>query len=523
VNARVAVRSVGLLLAAATIVACREQSRSGTSDVGGTIAIAAPADADTLLPALSATSVGRAVIDQLFDRLAEIDTSLNTIGDRGFAPRLADRWEWGADSLSVAFHINPRARWHDGVSVSARDVQFTYQLLTDSIVSSPVAAAMPNIDSVSVRDMATAVVWFRQRVPEAFSQAAYNLVILPAHVLDTVPRHALATSEFARKPVGTGRFRFSRWDAGTRIELVSDTANYRGRAKLDRVVWLISPDMAGATRRFATGEAQVLDDMTGVAARTAAQAATVRVITMPGLNFGYLGFNTQRVPFRDRAVRRAISMAVDRRALIANVFDTLALPGIGPLTRALPTADTTLPTISYDTAAARTALARYPGLQLRVLVPTSSAIRMRYATLLQEQLRRVGVTVTIEALELNAFVQRLQRRDFDLVLNAWHTDPSPAAVAEAWGSAAAKEGPNFTSYTNPAFDALVTHASAERDPAKARAAYREAYRVICGDAPAVWLYETKVAVGVDRRVQPSGIRADAWWAGLADWTFVQSK
>ena len=161
-------------------------------------------------------------------------------------------------------------------------------------------------------------------------------------------------------------------------------------------------------------------------------------------------------------------------------------------------------------------------ISFRLLVPTSSAVRVKYATLLQEQYRRFGVKVTIEPLEVNAFVQRLTRGDFDAVLNAWHSDPSPAAVVQAWGTAGAPpEGANFVGYTSRSFDALVDSGARSFDPARARAYYARAYQESNADAPAVWLYEARNASGVSRRVHVAGARADAWWSDLPDWTVDQ--
>jgi len=130
--------------------------------------ISVPADAATIFPPYVFDQVGVAVRDQLYDRLADIGDDLSTIGDIGFTPRLADHWEWARDSLSVAFHINPRARWHDGQPVRASDVRFSYRLYTDPKVGSSVSPEISTIDSVSVRDSLTPVVWFKPKRPEAF-------------------------------------------------------------------------------------------------------------------------------------------------------------------------------------------------------------------------------------------------------------------------------------------------------------------------------------------------------------------
>jgi peptide/nickel transport system substrate-binding protein len=515
-------RSTSVMLCAALVVAvaCTRENAAGRAAAsnGGTLVVATTGDADNLFPPLTLTSQGRQVVDQLFDYLASIGPELNTIGDGGFTPRLADSWTWGPDSSWIAFHLNPRARWHDGEPVRASDVRFTFRLITDTMLGSPIAATLSGIDSVSVRDSLTAVVWYNKRTPEQFFDFAYNVAVLPEHLLRGIPAKSLASSQFARHPVGSGRFRFGRWDAGSRIEIVSDSNNYRGRARLDRVLWLVSPDMAAATTRLLAGEADFLEVVRGPAVDQVLKLPRLSLLTSTSLDYGYLGFNLRRAPFSNRDVRRALSMAVDREAMVRNVFDTLALPGIGPVTRALP-ANGGIAALPYDSVLAARILASHAPISFRILVPTSSAVRMKYATLLQEQYRRFGVTVTIEPLEVNAFVQRLTAGDFDAVLNAWHTDPSPAAVLQAWGgSSVPPQGANFVGYANTLFDALVDTASHSADPERARAYYARAYRLIDADAPAVWLYEARNVSGMNRRVRVAGTRPDAWWSDLPDWT-----
>ena len=510
------------LLGVIAVMGC-ERSASGSaaaSNAGGTLIVATAGDADNLFPPLTMTGQGRQVVDQIFDYLADIGPQLNTIGDKGFTPRLAKSWTWAKDSMSIAFRLNDLARWHDGKPVRASDVRFTFKLLTDSALGSPIAATLGGIDSVTIRDSITAVVWYAKRSPEQFFDFVYNVAILPEHLLANIPVKSLASSQFARQPIGSGRFRFAKWDGGSRIEIVSDSNNYRGRAKLDRVVWLVTPDMSAAATRLLTGEADFLEVVRGSTVDQVAASPRARLLTGPSLDYGFLAFNVRRPPFNDREVRRALSMAVDRAALARNVFDTLAIAGLGPVTRAL-TASKGLSAIGYDSAAAARILSTHAPISFRILVPTSSAVRMKYATLLQSQYSRFGIKVTIEPMEVNAFVQRLTKGDFDAVLNAWHTDPSPAAVLQAWGgSAMPPQGANFAGYRSPAFDALVDSASRSFDASTAREQYGRAYSLIDADAPAVWLYEAKNVSGVSRRVRITAVRADAWWSDLADWTIA---
>ena len=512
---------------------------SSDKRVGGTIVLASAADADVLFPPLTLSVQGKEVVDQVFDNLADIGPSLNTVGDAGFTPRLADRWRWSHDSLSVAFHINPRARWHDGVPVGAEDVRYTFQLVKDTSLASPLASNLDNIDSVSVPDSLTAVVWFHRRAPDAFFKAASPVLILPSHLLRQTASTALHESTFARAPVGSGRFRFAAWNRGSRIVLKADSANYRGRPVADQVIWLVSPDYQAASLRFLGGAADFLDVVRPeLIAQVKAKGADI-VVSPGSLDYGYVAFNLRNATntgphpiFGDRETRRALVMAVDRSAIVRNVFDTLGLVAHGPATRIMPTSDTTIG-IPYDPEqAARTldslgwkrggdgmrARGKAP-LAFALIVPGSSPIRMKIAVLLQEQWRKAGANVRVEALELNTFGGRMDERKFESLLNAWHIDPTPSSVREEWASSEIKKGGyNATSYRNPAFDAVIDSAVNEMNPSRSVQLYRHAYRILTDDAPAMWIYELRNVQGASKRIHPVGIRPDAWWAGLAEWT-----
>ncbi|MGH9203516.1 MAG: ABC transporter substrate-binding protein, partial [Vicinamibacterales bacterium] len=229
-------------------VACGPSDRATTTggDTGGTLVIALPAEPGTLLPPLMVATTEKEIGDQLFDFLAEIGPNLNTLGDAGFTPRLAESWQWGGDSLSIAFRLHPRARWHDGQPVTSHDVRFTVELMKDPKVGAHAAAAVADVDSVSTPDSLTAVVWFARRSPEQFYNVAYNVVPVPVHLLRDADRANLAAHPFARSPVGSGPFRFVRWEARTLVEVAADSAHYLARPLLDRVIWMLNPEITAA-------------------------------------------------------------------------------------------------------------------------------------------------------------------------------------------------------------------------------------------------------------------------------------
>lgn len=527
-----------LLFVMAASCADRPGADDDSRDIGGTLVIAAPGSGTTPpFPPHAADAMGRLIADNVYERLAEIGPDLNTVGDRGFTPRLATRWEWAADSLSIAFHLDPRARWHDGQPVRADDVRFTLALLKDPATASQYTAFLTNVDSVSVRDSLTAVVWYRGRSPEQFYQFAYQVFVLPEHILKDVPRGGLATSDAASRPVGSGRFRFARFDPGVRVELVADTAHYRGRAKLDRVIIAFSQETANAVTRLFSGQADLVDALPADVIPRLDTAGSVRAMPYPTLAYGFVVMNL-RDPRRltaphpilsDRAVRRALSMAVDRQAMLRNIFDTLGVLGAGPFPSALADTGVRIPPFDRTRAAAlldSTGWRAGPDgirakngrrLAFSLIVPTSSAVRMRYAVLLQEQLRSVGARMEIESMDFNPFYERQTTGRFDATINVVSVDPAPSATHQYWGSAGFPPGGgNFGRYANPLVDALIDSIGRSSDPARGRQ-YRQAMQTIADDAPAIWLYDYVPIAGIHRRIRVEGVRADGWWTGLADW------
>jgi peptide/nickel transport system substrate-binding protein len=538
-------RKAAPVLLVLCITACSEKSgKAPAGEAGGTVVISTTGDPGALFPPLIRTTQGKQIAEQIYDYLADVGPEMNTRGEKGFRPQLTDGWRWSADSLSLAFHINPRARWHDGKAVTAHDVQFTFALNKNPALGGGFLSELANIDSVTASDSLTAVFWFHQRLATQFLDAAAQLLILPAHQLERLDVAKLRDS--SPPPIGTGRFRLRRWDKGSSVEIVSDPANYRGRAKLDRVIWTISPEFTTAVTRLFSGDADLFDALTAENLPELARHPNLRAVILPGTDYAFLQFNlrdagkpTQAHPlFGNRALRRAVAMSIDRNSLVKSVLDTLGLVAVGPTVRAFPTTDTLVSQIPFDSAGARAILdslgwSRRGGRGIRtkngrelafnLLVPTSSKNRRRLAVLLQEQLRSIGIRVKIEQMDNSAFMARQQAGTFDAVLGGWHLGASPDGTRLAWSSAGVgKEGTNFGSYENPTFDAQLDSALFS-DPEHARERFTLAYSTINQDAPAVWLYEPRAAIGLHRRIRTGWMRPDAWWADLGDWHIPPSE
>ena len=517
---------------------CTENGPRGGPVNGGTLVIATTADPGTLFPPLGITTQAKQITEQIYDYLADVGPDFNTRNEKGFRSALSDGWRWSGDSLSLAFHLNPQAKWHDGQKVTARDVQFTFALNKNPALAGRLSTELGNIDSVTVTDSLTAVFWFQKRSPTQFLDAAAQLLILPAHQLEKIPVDSLR--EQAPLPIGSGRFRLRTWNKGTSVEIVADTSNYRSRPRLDRVIWRVSPEFTTAVTQLFAGDADLFDALRPENLRQLARARNLRIITLPGMDYAFLRFNLRDPAskdrphplFGDRELRRAIAMSINRGTLVRSVLDTFALVPVGPIVRAYPTTDPRGSQLPFDSARASRMLDSLgwlrhgaDGLRVKngrdlafdIVLPTSSMNRIRMGLLLQEQLHRMGIRVQLEQLEASTEGDREASGAFDAALSSWLMPSSPDGMRDAWTShGIGKNGVNYGSYSNPRFDALLDSAL-WADSATAREKFTKAFAVINDDAPAVWLYEPRKIIGIHRRIRTAEMRPDAWWFDLADW------
>jgi peptide/nickel transport system substrate-binding protein len=537
------------LLAPAFIAACADSTPSPGKggDGGGTLVIATNQDPRVVFPPLIVSQQGRQVAESIYDYLAVVGPEMNTIGDAGFRPRLAESWKWSADSLSIAFRIHLKARWHDGSSPRASDVRFTWQVYTHPTLGSSSAESLSDIDSVTVGDSLTAVVWYRRRSAHQFLDAT-EMMILPRHVFANIPMDSLREAGMRLDPVGTGRFRFNRWARESSLEITADTANYRGRPGLDRVIWSVAPDHQTAATKLFGGEADLYSGISPDHVAQVVRNPRLRLVTVTGMSYVFMGFNLRdpksrqrpHAIFGSRELRRALTMAVDRASIVSSAYDTLATVALGPTVRAFPTTDSTLRQIPFDPQRASAILDslgwvtkageefRKRGgkeLAFEVLVSASSQPRVNMAVLMQEQLRIVGVRMRIGRIENATLRSRFGSRDFEAVMWDWGYGASPDQVRQTWGGGAARSesGLNRGSYESSRFDTYVDSAIAAMNPGDAKRHYTSAYQTIIDDAPAIWLAEPKTVLGLDRRIRTASMRLDAWWIDLGDWFVPKSE
>jgi peptide/nickel transport system substrate-binding protein len=307
-------------------------------------------------------------------------------------------------------------------------------------------------------------------------------------------------------------------------------------------VWSIAADHEAAMTRLVAGDADFIEMVRPNKFGEVSRDSNLALTPYPSLDIGFLHFNLRdpRAPrarhpvLGERGVRRALAMAIDGDALARAIFDSLGIKARGPFTRALATSDTTIAQLPFDPAGSRALLdslgwrdrdrngvREKNGRPLRfaIVSPSISTARTRAGVLIQDMLKAVGVSVDLQQMDINPWLELLRSGSFDAALNGIHYDPSPATIRMSWTGQAARsgDGTNYGGYINPVFDRVVDSAVNEMDAERSRELYRRAYEILINDAPAVWLYETVNYSAHHARLKPVNLRADAWWASIAEW------
>jgi peptide/nickel transport system substrate-binding protein len=228
-------------------------------------------------------------------------------------------------------------------------------------------------------------------------------------------------------------------------------------------------------------------------------------------------------------------MAVDRDAMARNVFGSRGLVAKAPIPRVHGAADTTVAIAPFDTVAAAALLdsagwRRGPDgmrrrgnqpLRFTTLVFAGSALRSRYAVMLQEQFRRMGIQMETDP-QTTAFVSRQSAGDWDAVTASFALDPSVGGIRQAWATSGIGQFNNI-GYSNPTVDALLDSAASTGDASAARRQAKRALEIVAADAPAIWLFDVLTLAAVHRRIETKPFRGDGWWVHLDKWSIPADK
>jgi len=458
-------------LALLLLLACACRASEGH---GRTVLFASGADLQSINPLFTIHPLAKQVQRYvLLTTLARYDSSLTP------QPYLARAWRWSDRGRTLTLALRGDVRWHDDRPTTARDVAWTLDAARDPVTGYPRRGDLADLAAVRAADDSTVVLQFtrppsRGVLPDVLT----DLAILPAHLLDTIPRARLREAEWNRRPVGNGPFRFVAHEPNRRWVFAANPDFPRalgGPPALDRLIIVIVDEPTTKLAALVSGEL----DFAGInpahakfVRRRAGLAVTEYPLIMP---YGFV-CNTRRPPFDDQSVRLAAALAIDRQEIVDGYLFGFAAVADGPVPPGVP-GYVPVPRLPVAPDSARRLLGgRRPRFELLTVGSGEAALEQ----MLQARFAAVGFEVSIRQLELSAFLDRVygSRHDFT------------AAVMGVPGDVG-------LGFLQPLGD--LTGIPVPADPAAAQ-------RLFAERLPVVWLYHPRGVQGMNARVL--GVRMD---------------
>jgi peptide/nickel transport system substrate-binding protein len=424
-------------------------------------------------------------------------------------PGLAESWR-AVDDLTWEFKLRKGVRFHDGSEFTAADVVFSLDRIPNVPNSpSPFTTYTKQITGKIVVDPYTLRLKSATPYPQMPNDMSTVLIVSSKAAANAT------TDDFntGKAAIGTGPFKFVRWLKGDRIELARNDAWWGGKVPWEKVTFRIITSDPTRVASLLAGEVQAIENVpTNDLARISANK-DLRVARTVSVRLMYLHMDTARDrtpfatdkagkpleknPLKDLRVRRALSKAINRQALVDRVMEGAAVPTGQLMPEKFFGYTPSIRTETYDPDGAKKLLAEagYPdGFALTLHAPNNRYVNdEQVAQAIAQMLTRVGVRTRVEAMPSSVFFSRGSKLEFSFMLVGWGAETMEAssplkALLATYNKEKGMGAANRGRYSNPKMDAVLEQAMATVDDAKREKLLQQATEIGVGDLGIIPLY-----------------------------------
>jgi peptide/nickel transport system substrate-binding protein len=466
---------------------------SGAAVRGGDLTIARTADSQSMNNTTVFDNESIWIFEQIFQTLYTV-----TPNGKGVQPMLATGYKVSADKKTYTFTLRPGVKFSTGQPMTSADVKFSIDQA--SAAAKGWGYINTAIKSVAAPTPSTVVVTLKYPwAPLLADLSLFSNGIVPANY------GGKSETAFYNAPVGTGPFKWDYWHKGSALKLVRNP-NYweKGKPYLNSVTWTDVPSDNTRELQLKGGQAQV-DEFP--AWSTVGSLKTTPDVTMNLFNStrtDYLAFNELRKPFQDVHVRRAISLAVDRAALVKAVLFGNGKPANSLFPPQVPYYQAATPGLQYNLAQAKQEMAKSSvphGFSTTILVSSGFSDYVTIATILQSELKPLGINLKIQQLDPNTANTNQQSLKYDMTLTYWTMDiPDPDELATFGVDPNSGARSFFTAYNNP----TVVKATHDAEQTLSTSARQDLYNTVqsdsASDAFMAFLYNSPYAYATSSSV-----------------------
>jgi peptide/nickel transport system substrate-binding protein len=469
------------------------------------------------------------VADLLFPHLARERDDF-AAGPPTFEPALARRWTASPDGLTLDFELDPAARWSDGVPVTARDVIFSHEAATSADVGWAGRDVKESIESVTAVD--DHHVRFRFRRPSAYQvMDAVEGNILPAHHYASIPFATWPKTEFTTAPVVSGPYRLASYRPGEAIVLEKNPAYAGPAAGVARVVFRILPDVASLLVELQSGGIDLMENVPAGQVERLRGNPRLELTSVHDLSYTFVCWNLRSPLFSDARVRRALTLAIDRQAIVDGILFGNGRTLASPILSLFWAHDPAIAPYPYDAARARALLKEAgwsdtdgdgvidkDGRPFRFVLESNQGSQLRndVAVMVQDHLKKVGIDAQPRIVEWRAYLQKHDAHEFDAFVGG-HREATRVDPTSLLHSSGIEGGYNHASYASKAMDDLIEKARSEPDTARARRLWSSVQALFHEDQPFTILFEMQRVNAVNRRVTGVRMSPRSAFVSLPSW------
>jgi peptide/nickel transport system substrate-binding protein/oligopeptide transport system substrate-binding protein len=494
---------------------------------GGSMIVTYQNDVATLDPAIGYDWQNWSMIKSLFDGLMDYVPGTSTLTEG-----LAESYTLSDDQLTYTFTLRPGVKFHNGREMTAEDVKYSLDRVTNPATQSPGAGFFGSIEgfeavaSGEATSLSGITVVDPQTVAIKLSRPdATFLHVMALNFASIVPKEAVDEwgADFATHPVGTGAFKLAEWTLGQRLVFERNPDYWEpGLPKLDQITFEVGVEPSVALLRFQNGEIDMPGDGIPPAqfVQVSQDPAYEGLIVEGGqLQTGYVTMNVTQPPFDNVKVRQAVNMAINKDRIV-RVINGRAVPANQPLPPTMPGYAPDYEGYAYDPEAAKALLAEagFPDGFTTELFAYNTDPNPRIAQAIQQDLAAIGITAEISSLAQANVIEAGGNGSAPMIWSggmAWIADfPDPSNFyGPILGCAGAVEGGwNWAKYCNEELDAKAVEADSVTDPAKQaerEQMWRDIYLAVMEDAPWVPVFnEQRFTLRSERLGGPDAIFVD---------------
>lgn len=498
---------------------------------GGEIITAYLGDPQGFIRFWATTTTSAEVIELVSSFLYKFDEKQELVPDLAVGqPVFSD------DKLTMTIKIRTDAKFSDGKPVTADDIVFTYNISISPDYTGPRKGTFEKVQKVEKVDDSTIKFTFKEPHAGYIDMLIYN--ILPQHLLKDTPIKEMDKSPYYKNPVGSGPYKLVEWKPSQYLTFVRNDNYYGGKPAIEKITAKIIPDANAMMAQLQTGEINAVsvpaDNLAAIDqfAKTSGKIKLQKDI--PASIYMFAAWNLTNPLFQDKKVRQAMTMAIDRKAIVDNVAEGQGKVVHSQTSPTFWSYTENVPKFEYNVEKAKQLLAEAgwkdtngdgtldkdgKNFEFEMQVNQGNTVREKSVTVIQQQLKKVGINVTPRVVESSAFSKNFTSKNFQAIYYAWSIsgDPNPKSI---WHSDEIEKGLNTVSYKNAEVDKLIEEDWKTFDKAKRKELLNKIDALIAEDQPYTFMYSPTLTMAYPANLEGYNPARDGL-KEIAKWYFTK--